>query len=455
VVDIFISIETGDLAGVQTALAQGVSPNALGGILGLCPLDYAAIGNQPAIFELLVTHGANINTTDQHHNTPLFYAARAGGSKTFIDYIIKSGAQINIQTELGQTPLHVAVTLGKMGAVDSLLSHGANVNIKDYIGNTALHDAIMFNQPNAILPLIEYGASLSIENNHLLTPIQLAENASATIQEIFALPILSEIKIPTNNALLEAAAIDDVPGAQAALASGVQPNSTNSDGYTGVHYAALNGSSDMIQELVTQGGSFVNQTTKEGYQPIHIAAMAHQLDAVETLVNLHAAINAVDYQGNTPLHYAVQDGGSAAFVTEMIQLGASVNAVNNQGQTPLHLAALADNLAAVEVLVANHANVTIEDHHGQTAQADAITAHAADVVAFLEEQNANDLSTILPNAKNNVDAIKLSDVISMDQLSNILSENSASHNAPAQTQQAIMVPQVVMPEMTMTVETLA
>ncbi len=77
-VDIVYAVQTGDLAGVQSALAQGADPNTKGQD-GLYLLHFAAMANQPHIFSLLLSHGAKIHATDPHNSEPLYYAARAKG----------------------------------------------------------------------------------------------------------------------------------------------------------------------------------------------------------------------------------------------------------------------------------------------------------------------------------------------------------------------------------------
>ncbi len=432
--DIFQAVIAGDLKSVQYELAHGASPNMIGQD-SLTLLHYAAMANQPAIFSLLLSQGAAINAKDPHNNMPLYYAARSNGSKEFIDFIISSGADINNQNKIGQTALHTAARLGSIGALDSLLTKGADVNIKDIQGKTALHDAIVTNHPNEILLLIEFGANLHSKDKYNHTPIDVAQTASLAIQQIFALPILESIQLPAHNTLLQSAAINDVHAVKVELDKGVSAFTANSHGMTGLHYAALNGYPEMIQEFVNHG-AFINQTTDQGLQPLHLAAMAHQLNVVDTLLNSHAAINAIDYQGNTPLHYAVQHGGSAELVTKILDAGASIDTVNKQGETALHLASADGNFEAVKVLIAHHANKTIYDTHGETPVDEAVKKNHADIATYLKEHNKSE-------------AIKLSDVISESSALDVLSESGPVHaNNMNQVQATTFVQESILPVMT-------
>ncbi len=437
-VDIIYAVQTGDLAGVQTALAQGANPN-MQGQDQLYLLHFAAMANQPQIFSLLVSHGAKINAKDPHFNEPLYYAARANGSKQFIDSIIAAGADINNQNKIGQTALHTAARLDSLGAVESLLINGANPNIKNIVGAIALQDAISTNHPDIILHLIEFGSNLQSKDNHNLNSFDYVKKASETIQDLFALPLLNNIQLPAHNHLLQAAVIDDVNGVQAEISKGTSASTTNSHGMTGVHYAALHGYPDMVKEFVNHGAD-INQTTHEGLQPIHIAAMAHQLNVVDTLINSHAAINAIDFQGNTPLHYGVQFGGSSDFITKLLDAGASIDAVNKQGQTALHLAVLDGNLPVVKVLVEHHANLTLHDAHGDTAADEAIKTNHADIATYLKEHNSDSKGV------HKSEAIKLSDVISEYSVSDVLSESAPAHVSNASSvQNTVFIQDSVLP----------
>lgn len=448
-VDIIQAVIAGDLAGVQSALASGVSPNTIGQD-SLSLLHYAAGANQPAIFSLLVSHGAAINAKDTHNNEPLFYAARGNGSKSFVDFIIASGADINNASKIGETALHLAARLDSLGALESMIINGANANIKDIIGRTPLHDAVVTNHPDVILLLIEFGASLHIKDNYGHTPIDNAQTANQTVQQILAMPILDSIQLPAHNALLQAAVINDVHGVKDAIAHGVSVNTTNSHGLTGLHFAALHGYSDMIQEFINDG-AYINQTTVDGLQPLHLAAMAQQINVIDTLVNAHAAINAVDYLGNTALHYAVQNGGSTDLVTKILDAGAWIDTVNKHGETALHLAAEAGNVDAVKVLVAHHANLTIQDAKGETAADEAISSNHLDIATFLKQQNADHSSTTLHQISSNKefskpDIIKINDVISEKSAIDVLCESGPVQvNNSSQIQATSFVQESVLP----------
>jgi ankyrin repeat protein len=94
---------------------------------------------------------------------------------TEIQKIINSGANVNAQSILGFTPLHVAVIDNRPEIVQLLLEHGANINaVTNKEKQSPLHLAIIANNLNMLQILIEKGADITLEMNDGTTSAQLA-----------------------------------------------------------------------------------------------------------------------------------------------------------------------------------------------------------------------------------------------------------------------------------------
>lgn len=74
-----------------------------------------------------------------------------------------------------------------------------------------------------------------------------------------------------------------------------------------------------------------------------------------------AEIKGRDYDGNTPLHYAVLEQNTC-LVKEFIREGADVNAANNYGLTPLQCAAVINNPGIMHMLISGGANTNYTVH---------------------------------------------------------------------------------------------
>ena len=57
------------------------------------------------------------------------------------EILLQAGAEIDVQSAIGRTPLHMTAIHGRFTYSNSLLDAGASVKTKDNNGNTALHFA--------------------------------------------------------------------------------------------------------------------------------------------------------------------------------------------------------------------------------------------------------------------------------------------------------------------------
>lgn len=82
--------------------------------------------------------GLHFDLKDNANRTPLHWATYQG-SETAAIFLISWGADIkNADSDLGMTPLHLAVSAGSIRLVRKLLLRGANKNVKDFSGRTPL-----------------------------------------------------------------------------------------------------------------------------------------------------------------------------------------------------------------------------------------------------------------------------------------------------------------------------
>jgi ankyrin repeat protein/peroxiredoxin len=96
----------------------------------------AALKGHVDILELLLVHGANVDSLNAQGATALHDAALAGQRAT-AEALLKHGANINARdSESGATPLHLAASWGRRPVVDLLLARKADPRIKDKNGRT-------------------------------------------------------------------------------------------------------------------------------------------------------------------------------------------------------------------------------------------------------------------------------------------------------------------------------
>jgi cytohesin len=128
-------------------------------------LSDAALKGKKEVVQLLLAHGASVNAENQTGGTPLHDAA-LGGNPEVIRALLEHGARIDAQDkESNATPLMMAASLGRSGAVAILLQFGANATLRDRFGRTALDRARQANDP-ATIKLLETGVGAHSGSAH-------------------------------------------------------------------------------------------------------------------------------------------------------------------------------------------------------------------------------------------------------------------------------------------------
>jgi hypothetical protein len=107
-----------------------------------------------------------------------------------------------------------------------------------------------------------------------------------------------------------------------------------------------------------------------------------------------ADIEATDFAGHTPLHYACLDG-NVAVVIDLLSpndsngattRGANIEAKDNTADTPLHKACLMGNLAVVKALVSGGANIFARNKNRQFPIRTAVDEGKSEVAKYLYKQ---------------------------------------------------------------------
>jgi ankyrin repeat protein len=161
---LLFATERGDLQIVRSLLRHGANPNpntpasqhfSPGRLVsGTTPLQLAAWSNRTDLAEVLVAAKANLAAANQLGFTALHYAA-AQGNHEMAAWLLARGANPNVTTvvpvvngprmsplsfqqrsNLGWTPLHLAVRHGHPALIELLVAKGAKLEVADSQGRT-------------------------------------------------------------------------------------------------------------------------------------------------------------------------------------------------------------------------------------------------------------------------------------------------------------------------------
>jgi ankyrin repeat protein len=157
-----IAIKNGDLPIFQMLIDAGAKVNVVEKVQDQTPLMWAAAAqrNAPEMVRVLIAKGANVNarakfndwpsqiTSEpraQYHAygglTPLLYAAR-GGCLACVEALVTAGANVNLPTPEGASPMMIALDNNNNDVAKFFLEHGGNPNVWDVYGRTALYIAV-------------------------------------------------------------------------------------------------------------------------------------------------------------------------------------------------------------------------------------------------------------------------------------------------------------------------
>jgi len=149
--------------------------------------------------------------------------------------------------------------------------------------------------------------------------------------------------------------------------------------YDNVARAAAQNDAEAVRRIVGGGDGNPNQSDDQSRTAMHYAAMNGNLQIIAILVKAGAKLDPVDPLEDTPLHLAADQNQTEA-AKLLLDAGAEVDPQNKEGMTPLMIAANRGNLELVRALLAKGASTAKTDYTGRDALGWAEESHRPAVV---------------------------------------------------------------------------
>ncbi|OLN95764.1 putative ankyrin repeat protein [Colletotrichum chlorophyti] len=146
---------------------------------GKTALHWAAAAKAFDILSALLDRGADLEARDIIGRTPVWEAAHAPNSHDVFALMIRHGVKIDSRDDIYErTPLHLATYQGQAANVISLLGFGADIEISTTTGRTPVSQAITYNQLSTLKILIQNKARMNVVDKWGETVLHLAARFS-------------------------------------------------------------------------------------------------------------------------------------------------------------------------------------------------------------------------------------------------------------------------------------
>jgi ankyrin repeat protein len=386
-------VSTGDAALLRWYLERGPDLDVQNGLSKRTALVHAVYTDKPELATILVESGADVNVKSRYGETALLWAACKGevervelllGRKArlvrttgkfdrknplhmacdkqhleVIRLLLAAGADVNVPTSRGETPLFCAASAHRATdehtreTLELLLGHGAEVNAQAKGGYTALLWCALCSLRTSVELLLRHGANPGLQTEDGDTPLDVAKDP-----EVAALlkAAGAQARVPSDPVSLHKAIDDgDVEAFRAALDAGADPNAAKNRRPALLRAVGKN-RGEMVRLLVERGCK-LNARDWQRDGALHsvcglrTALGSPNLDIGRFLIEAGIKIDLVNKHGQTPLTLSARRGDLEA-MTLLLEHGANPNIVaGKSASTPLHHAAAVGQLEAARLLL--------------------------------------------------------------------------------------------------------
>ncbi|XP_039711735.1 inversin isoform X6 [Pteropus medius] len=306
--------------------------------------------------------------------TSQVHAAAINGDKGALHRLIVGNSALkDKEDQFGRTPLMYCVLADRLDCADALLKAGADVNKTDHSRRTALHLAAQKGNYRFMKLLLTRRANWMQKDLEEMTPLHLTTRHKSPKCLALLLKFMAPGEVDTQD----------------------------KNKQTALHWSAYYNNPEHVKLLIKHDSN-IGIPDVEGKIPLHWAANHKDPSAVHTArcildaAPTESLLNWQDYEGRTPLHFAVADGNVTVVDVLTSYESCNITSYDNLFRTPLHWAALLGHAQIVHLLLERNKSGTIpSDSQGATPLHYAAQSNFAETVkVFLKHPSVKDDSDL-------------------------------------------------------------
>ncbi|XP_028836540.1 inversin isoform X3 [Denticeps clupeoides] len=301
------------------------------------------------------------------------HAAAVNGEKNTLHRLITVDPALrDSEDSFGRTPLMYCVLADRLDCAVSLLKAGASVNRRDHSHRTALHLAAQKGNVRFMKLLLSRRADWLLKDREEMTALHLATRHPSPKPLALLLRHMGPGEVDTQD----------------------------KNKQTALHWSAFYNHAEHVKLLIKHDSN-IGIPDSEGKIPLHWAAHNTHPNATDTVrcildaAPTESLLNWQDYEGRTPLHFAVADGNQEVVKVLTSYEGCNITAYDNLFRTPLHWAALLGHARIVHLLLERNKSGSIpSDSQGATPLHYGAQSNYADTVAVFLRHSVRDESDL-------------------------------------------------------------
>lgn len=354
---------------------------------------------------MLIRLGAPMNLENINGETPFLLAIKNNLSFDIIENLVRNTGALGVPVNI-QKALIFATEYNNNTAVHQLLiDYGANIHTEDSDGrNLIYYFSKGINKNDEFLFTLYLDAGVDIrkvgnDGNIMFAEIIKSTSNVAIIEKLFSEYTLAETislflyENRQRQNLLHIAgrytsSIEIINLLMAQISTAFLRQQDGFGKVPLIYAIEYNPNSNIIKEFVALDDPLLIYRNPQNDMNLimYAAKNTENPSILRDILNFYIGsrkniVNQKDINGNTALHYAVQNEEFINNVRRLLNVGADVNAQNNLGQTPLMLAVLNDKTPDITPMLIRNRKIDLEisDNNNRTA-----FAYAAEDGVFFE-----------------------------------------------------------------------